>query len=76
MEYRLNKIDKELISKVKSTTAPSKIHKEEKAKLNSEDERKNNRYKYSMGSYKKEIKKEIEEERLEDGTGKFLYVRK
>lgn len=75
MEYKLNKIDTELISRVNSTTKLGKVHKEKTVKFNLDKDKKESNYK--MKTYKNNEKEDINKEvRCQDGTGKYIYVRK
>jgi hypothetical protein len=82
MEYKLNKIDTELISRVNSTTKPGKIHKQNTVKFNvdkdkEQKDKNKNDANYKMEAYKKKEKEDINKEvRCDDGTGKYVYVRK
>jgi hypothetical protein len=77
MEYKLNKIDTELISRVNSTTKPGRIHKEKTVKFNMDKEKEKDEPKLKMEAYKKMENENINKEvRCDDGTGKYIYVRK
>lgn len=75
MEYKLNKIDTELISRVNSAARPGKIHKENNIKFNLDKNKDEKDKNYNMEAYKK--KEDInKDDRPDDGTGKYIYVRK
>lgn len=77
MEYKLNKIDTELISRVNRAARPGKIHKEKTVKFNLDKNKDEKENKYKTNAYKKKEQSDIKtEDRKEDGTGKYIYVRK
>lgn len=77
MEYKLNKIDTELISRVNSAARPGKIHKENNVEFNLDKNKDEKDKNYKMEAYKKKEKEDInKEDRPDDGTGQYIYVRK
>ena len=77
MEYKLNKIDTELISRVNAAVKPGKIHKQNTVKFDMDKDKEEKDKNYKMVSYKKKEKEDInKEDRPDDGTGQYIYVRK
>jgi len=77
MEYKLNKIDTELISRVNSAVRPGKIHKQNTVKFDVDKDKDRKDKNYKIEVYKKKEKEDInKEDRRDDGTGQYIYVRK